>query len=205
MTGFDSEFSGYETSYESFDDRPGYSDSAAKYAVLRLGDVTGLRVLDIGCNEGYFCGAVLRDGAATAVGLDHDEPSLAEARRRFPDATFVLTDWDAPWGDRVPGLGDYDIVLLLSALHYSDDPALLIQRVRDALRPGGRLVLECGVAEGDGDRVHVVREHDTTWHFTQRGLDALLADFRVLGRWPSIEQATDPVPRYVITAEVPAG
>ncbi len=64
-------------------------------------------------------------------------------------------------------------------------------------------MIEAGIAEGPGERVRVERVHDTAWHFTQRGLDALLASWIVESRSPSVAQETDPVPRFVIRARKP--
>jgi SAM-dependent methyltransferase len=51
----------------------------------------GRRVLDLGCGTGYGSAHLLASGAATVVGLDPDEKSLAYARRRCggPRLRFV--------------------------------------------------------------------------------------------------------------------
>ncbi len=59
--------------YQSFDDARGASRSAEKLAALRLPllpnhfdretPLKGLSLLDLGCNEGFFCGEALRQGA----------------------------------------------------------------------------------------------------------------------------------------------
>ncbi len=43
-------------------------------------DLTGLSVLDIGCNGGFYAMEMKRRGAARVVGIDHDEDYLAQAR-----------------------------------------------------------------------------------------------------------------------------
>lgn len=196
----DRTFDGYEPGYQSFDDRPGLSDSAAKLRAVGLGDLSGANVLDIGCNEGYFCGAAKSHGAAMVVGMDRNAPSLAEARRRFPDCTFVEMSWDDEWDGRVPGLGTFDTVFMFSAIHYATNPEQLIARIRAAMRPGGVLLLEGGIAEGDTDRVLIERTHDQTWHFTRIGFANLLRGFTIEAEHPSVTQVTDPVPRYIIQA-----
>ncbi|MFM8893909.1 MAG: class I SAM-dependent methyltransferase [Actinomycetales bacterium] len=198
----DRTFDGYEPSYQSFDDRPGLSDSAAKLRAVGLGDLTGAHVLDIGCNEGFFCGAAKEHGAAMVVGMDRAATSVAEARRRFPDCIFVEMSWDDPWEGRVPGLGAFDTVLMFSAIHYATNPEQLIQRIAEAMRPGGVLLLEGGIAEGDTDRVLVERTHDQTWHFTRIGFAHLLRGFVIEAEHPSVPKETDPVPRYILQARL---
>src|SRR5579884_2459783 len=43
-------------------------------------DLTGLTVLDIGCNGGFYSIEMKRRGAQRVVGIDHDEGYLAQAR-----------------------------------------------------------------------------------------------------------------------------
>src|SRR6185436_18139156 len=44
--------------------------------------------------------------------------------------------------------GKFDYVLLLSAIHYIEQPAVLLDRVKRVLSPGGTLVLELGLWRG---------------------------------------------------------
>ena len=48
----------------------------------------GLSVLDLGCNEGFFCGEALRQGARRVVGIDRSGQSIERAKKRFPDASL---------------------------------------------------------------------------------------------------------------------
>ncbi len=42
----------------------------------------------------------------------------------------------------------FDVILLLSALHYARNPQLLLHELLKMLKPDGLLVLECGIAPG---------------------------------------------------------
>ena len=53
------------------------------------GPVTpGMRVLDVGCGNGYVAGAFLERGAQV-VGVDSSESGLAFARQKYPKARWV--------------------------------------------------------------------------------------------------------------------
>jgi 2-polyprenyl-3-methyl-5-hydroxy-6-metoxy-1,4-benzoquinol methylase len=49
----------------------------------------GLRVLDVGCGNGYTCGEFIRRGC-DVVGIDLSEQGLAWARRTYPEGRFEL-------------------------------------------------------------------------------------------------------------------
>ena len=118
------------SSYQSFADRPGVSRSSEKLDRIKLpADLTGMSVLDLGCNEGFFSLEAKRRGAEIVVGLDHDEKLLANARKLAEaqnlDVEFVHGDMKT-----LPNR-KFNFVLLLSALHYIDEPAQLLRSIRD--------------------------------------------------------------------------
>ncbi len=205
-----SEFIGYQSRYQTFADRPGFSNSPAKWATINRTltdcdiEVVGRRALDIGCNQGYFCGALRECGAAFVCGMDSDEQSVVQARGRFPQCTFLHLNWDATWEGVLPELGRFDLALLVSALHYADYPEELVNKIHHALKPGGVLLLECGVADGPGERIRVERTNDTAWHFTKLGLRQLFANWTWRSQIPSVTQETDPMPRFLFALARPS-
>ena len=54
----------------------------------RMGDLRGLRVLDLGCGRGRWAAEYARRGARV-TGVDWSEEALAQARARVPGATFI--------------------------------------------------------------------------------------------------------------------
>lgn len=138
-----------------------------------------------------------RRGAKKVVGLDHNEKAIAVARQRAAEdgleVEFICGDmFNLPENE-------FDLILLLSALHYIQDPGRLFEKVRRVLSPGGLLVVECGVAPGHGRTVHrALRSIDDAMFPTFEMLrDVWLAGYavRLMSRSPA--QAGDPVPRSV--------
>ena len=179
--------------YQSFPGEDGASLSVEKLNSLRLPALAGKSFLDIGCNEGFFCGFARFAGAARVIGLDRSDRFIERARARFPDCEFVLSDWE-----HLPE-GKFDVILLASALHYAVDQAKLIDALMDKLTPDGTLVLEMGI----------INATTNEWKEVQRGIDTRLFPTSVKVQeilkpyaWKRIghstPQAGDPVPRYVI-------
>src|SRR5215211_5001748 len=125
-------------------DEVGMSDSQHKLERLLLPpSLAGKRVLDIGCNEGFFSREAARRGAARVVGIDEDAAALEAARSRYGSTgvEFRHQRWN------VLPEGPFDLVLWTSAMHYEPDPAEVIKRIARALTPDGLFVLECGVLD----------------------------------------------------------
>lgn len=127
-----------------------------------------LRLLELGCGKGQIIGSLLeahtRDcSAKTSIGVDYLRSSLETARRAYPFVTFVEGNFTD--NDFVEKLGQFDIVMLVNALHevfsseYSEalgevDVPLAKQKVietfslaANCLSTGGTLVLFDGLEQ----------------------------------------------------------
>jgi SAM-dependent methyltransferase len=141
-----------------------------------------LRLLELGCGEGQVIGTLLDAhfrlcAHQTSVGVDYNAKSLAQCRRDYPG--FRCIEGDFMDSDLLTGLGKFELVLLINALHevFSDSfsPELgeinvpsAKQRVEQALagaagclEPGGWLVLFDGLEPpGNPHQILRIRFHD---------------------------------------------
>ena len=112
-------------------------------------------VLDVGCGTGRLTALVLgRLPHGRAVGVDLSANMLATARRELsPDhrdrAAFVRASADV-----LPFAGSADAIFSTATFHWVLDHPRLFASLFRALRPGGRLVAQCGGA-GNLHRHHV--------------------------------------------------
>jgi len=108
-------------------------------AVLaHLGDLTDLRVVDLGCGDGTFAEVVLARGARMYLGIDGSAAMIDTARKLAPHplARFELGTIE----DFRPGPETADLVTSRMALHYLRDLSATIRSIRQALVPGGRML-----------------------------------------------------------------
>ncbi|WP_242109618.1 class I SAM-dependent methyltransferase [Luteimonas aquatica] len=179
--------------YQSFPEIGGDSLSLDKLKALNLPDLSGRRFLDVGCNEGFFCGFAKFQGAERVVGIDHSALFIERARRRFPECEFYRQDWQ-----EIPA-GVFDVILLASSLHYAEDQAELIRRLVERLSPDGVLVLELGIVQlMKNDWVKVERGIDERLFPTMAKLRETLEPYAWKWIGESVLQAGDPVPRHVV-------
>jgi SAM-dependent methyltransferase len=136
-----------------------------------------LRLLELGCGEGQVIGTLLDAhfqlcAIQSSVGVDYNAQSLARCQRDYAGLRCVEGDFTDP--DLLAGLGKFELVLLVNALHevFSDcfspelgeiDVPAAKHRVEQALagaagclEPGGWLVLFDGL-EPPGDPHQTLR------------------------------------------------
>ncbi|EKO3597155.1 class I SAM-dependent methyltransferase [Vibrio metschnikovii] len=179
--------------YQTFPGVRGGSKSEEKLIALRLPELTNKRFLDIGCNEGFFCGYALFDGATEVVGIDYSQEAISRAKLRFPQAQFHCQSWET-----LPE-GKFDVITFLSAIHYADDQEALIHRLMEQLTPDGVLVLELSIAPGGKDDfIQVKRAIDERLFPTRIKLASMLQNYAWKVTGHSVNQDGDPLQRYVV-------
>ncbi|MFC3127000.1 class I SAM-dependent methyltransferase [Pseudoroseomonas globiformis] len=103
-----------------------------------LPDVTGLRIVDLGCGFGWFSRWAAGKGAADILGLDLSEKMLARARAETSDARIRYERADL----ETLALPEqrFDLAYSALAFHYIADLPRLFATLHGALVPGGHLV-----------------------------------------------------------------
>jgi SAM-dependent methyltransferase len=108
-----------------------------------LPELTGARVLDLGCGFGWFCRWAIDHGAATVHGVDISNNMLEKARTMTGDnysgITYVRADLDTLELPE-PDTASYDLVFSSLAFHYLENLPWLVQLIHRVLKPGGKLV-----------------------------------------------------------------
>ena len=184
--------------YQSFEDQIGSSNSYGKLEKLCMPDsFKGLYVLDIGCNEGFFCIDAINRGANRVVGIDSSPDFIKKAKERCNKVEYIHSNW---WN--LPN-EKFDIIYFLSAIHYEERQKVLLDYICSHLNPKGMLVLECGVINNRNfdekqwipvyRKIDGYRKYPTMKYLTENLLDR----FQVKYIGESVSQSGDSVERYV--------
>jgi SAM-dependent methyltransferase len=143
--GFAAEFADRAAvgTYNALYDRP---------AVLEvLGDVSGRRVLDLGCGPGLYAEQLTERGA-TVYGLDESPEMVRLASERVPQlAEFRVHDLNQPIDWLTDGSCDLAVMALV--IHHLEDRGLVLREAHRLLRPGGRLVVSTHHPTSDWHRL----------------------------------------------------
>jgi len=104
-----------------------------------LGDVTGLRVLDLGCGDASFGQRLLEQGATAYHGVDTSTRMLSVARENLVGRGGRLTQ--AAIEDFSADDSSFDLVVSRLALHYVEPLGAVLGRCRRWLDPAGHLLI----------------------------------------------------------------
>lgn len=133
-------------------------------AVDLLAPVDGETLLDAGCGTGAASEAMRRRADCRIVAVDQSETMVRRARYRMAKACKrgTVAVHQAKLEELPCRPGSIDAALALNIFYFCGPDGAMIRAIREALRPGGRLVA-------------YVTDRDTMqrWSFTREGLHRL--------------------------------
>lgn len=148
------------------------AEFARTLAVLARHGATGGSLIELGCAYGYFLDTARARFSVCGVEVSAHARAACQARGLtvVPELTPEL----------VAGQGPFDAAVLLDVIEHLAEPRAELTRLRQAMRPGGRLLLTTGdfaslYARVAGRRWRLMTPPQHLWFFTPPTLDALLA------------------------------
>lgn len=106
---------------------------------MRVGGLSGKRVLDVGCGGGILAESMAERGAEV-TGIDMGEAPLAVARLHLREVGLFV-DYQHSTAEAFAGAhpGEFDVVTCLEMLEHVPDPASVIAACAQLVRPGGHI------------------------------------------------------------------
>jgi trans-aconitate 2-methyltransferase len=121
-------------------------------------------VLDAGCGSGRVTERLLeRLPEGRVIAADAAPSMLAEARRRLERFGHRVQYVECDLGRPLPVDEQVDAILSTAALHWVPDHDALFANLAAVLRPGGRLVAQCGAAGNIASVLRAVADLGETW------------------------------------------
>jgi tRNA (mo5U34)-methyltransferase len=108
------------------------------------------RVLDVGSGSGYHLWRMLEAGASEVLGIDpsvlfHCQFAAIKSLLGHPRAASIpvkLEEFDA-------GILDFDTIFSMGVLYHRKDPINHLEQLKRWIKPGGQLILETLVIDGE--------------------------------------------------------
>lgn len=129
--------------FENYGQMPrsvGGLNAAGEWHVLQkmLPDFKGKNVLDLGCGFGWHCIYAKEQGAEQVVGVDLSAKMLKVAAEKSKGLEIEYLQQaieDVEFSNE-----QFDVVISSLAFHYVEDFQLILQKMNQFLKPGGRLI-----------------------------------------------------------------
>ena len=102
-----------------------------QFAEAVPGDLSGLTVLDIGCNAGFYSLEMKRRGAERVVGIDSDETYLAQARFAAGVCGAEIEFRQLSVYDVADLKERFDLVLFMGVLYHLRHPLLALDLIHE--------------------------------------------------------------------------
>jgi len=95
-------------------------------------------ILDVGCGTGEFLSAV-EDKGGKVWGVDLSNVAIATAKENFSLKNIYVMSFDKFF--KQVNLPKFDIITCFEVIEHVDDPLLLLKRMQEHLKPGGKIVV----------------------------------------------------------------
>jgi len=110
--------------------------------ILKLmGNVSGKKILDFGCGEGFIGNELAKKGAQV-TGIDYAEAGIRLARERFRDIDFKIGDASTLNKFKQE---NFDAVLLIDVIEHVSEQGKLLDDIKRILKPRGLILINTDV------------------------------------------------------------
>jgi 2-polyprenyl-3-methyl-5-hydroxy-6-metoxy-1,4-benzoquinol methylase len=143
-------------------------------------------VLDLGCGEGWFCGALLQKVPGCRItGVDGIPELIHAAAIRYPGVQFLTCTYQAINNGEFTPPHRFDTIAINFALFGDELVVDLLDRIRGFIAPGGSLVIQTlHPYTACGDQPYVDGWRAGSWNgFSEDFTEAAPWYFRTMGGW----------------------
>jgi tRNA (mo5U34)-methyltransferase len=138
------------TIFDTTIDTEWHSDWKWDRLLPHIKPLQGKTVLDVGCGNGYHCWRMAGEEAAWVIGVDPSPRFVVQffmIKKYLPDLAVDLLPLTL---DTMPSdMQFFNTVFSMGVLYHRISPIEHIKQLKSCLKPGGELVLETLVVDGD--------------------------------------------------------
>lgn len=103
------------------------------------------KILDIGCGDGKITSGIaslVPNGSV--VGIDVSQGMIDFAKSKFTGDKYGNLDFQLADALALDFVDEFDLVVSFACLHWIKNHLLVLQGVKQSLKPGGRILFQCG-------------------------------------------------------------
>ena len=119
-----------------------YPSSAHRWILSKLLNLlpknqSGLRVLDIGCGNGFIASCIAEKGFEV-IGIDTSKEGIDIAKKAYPNIKFEVA---SAYDELVDIAEKVDVAIVADVIEHLYSPKTLLKNVNSVLKPGGMLII----------------------------------------------------------------
>ena len=104
-----------------------------------------LRILEIGCGQGFHCAMLAQNKSNHVVGIDISEENISTAKKRYPKVDYRLMDVEnLTFEDQY-----FDAIYALDVLEHVDNLNRVIVECNRVLKKGGKFIINVPAEESE--------------------------------------------------------
>ncbi|MCV6614168.1 MAG: tRNA 5-methoxyuridine(34)/uridine 5-oxyacetic acid(34) synthase CmoB [Cellvibrionaceae bacterium] len=136
--------------FDTFIDTEWRSDWKWDRVLPHLAPLNGKHILDVGCGNGYHCWRMLGAGAARVIGIDPSPRFVVQFYMLKKLLGQAAADVLPLAIEQLPAtLQAFDTTFSMGVLYHRRSPMDHLRELKATLKPGGQLVLETLIVEGE--------------------------------------------------------
>lgn len=135
------------------------AEHVARYSILS-GLVSGLRVLDIACGEGYGTWLIKEWGATEVIGVDISNDAINSAKRNFSRSGVNFYASDACNIKKLFGDKKFDVIASFETIEHLTDPISFLHGIKELCNGDTKIFISCpndyaALPEGECNPYHL--------------------------------------------------
>src|SRR3989344_9019186 len=126
-----------ETHYEKKSPAYGIGHTRRNRILKLVGNISGKRILDVGCARGYL-GRIIREKGNYVAGIEISSEAANEARKVL-DEVHVM-NIEQSWPESLQR-ESFDVAIIAEVLEHLFDPKQVVLEIAKVLKPNGSLII----------------------------------------------------------------
>lgn len=103
------------------------------------------RILDIGCGDGKITAQIAQKlPEGSVLGVDSSKEMISLAKETFNSNNYTNLNFLLKDAQELDFIDEFDIVFSNAALHWIKNHLSLLQRIKESLKPSGKILLQMG-------------------------------------------------------------
>ena len=149
----------YQWNASDYEKHSSGQERAAEAIISRLELEGHEHILDIGCGDGKVTAKMAaRVPHGQVLGIDSSQEMIDFARLRFPLPQYSNLRFEQGDAQNLSYNQEFDLTTSFASLHWVKDHLAVLRGIKRSLKPGGRMVIQCGGRGTDDDIFALTRE-----------------------------------------------